>query len=162
MNNLNTQPSELPQDELSLFTFAVFRMNGLMLRNGNRITAAVGQSSARWQVLGRIGFMPQTVAGIARDMGHARQSVQRIADVLQQEGFIRHVENPGDKRTQLLKITSKGETVLTKLYELNDEWTRQIMAKLNADELRQMTDTLHKISNIIECEEDLADAKDKI
>ncbi|WP_156510141.1 hypothetical protein [Paenibacillus macquariensis] len=30
----------------------------------------------------------QTVAKMVRDMGHARQSVQRIADLLESEGLI--------------------------------------------------------------------------
>ena len=70
-----------PNDPLSRFALSIFWINGLLLRNGDRLTRSIGQSSARWQVLGRVGDQPQTVAQIARDMGHARQSVQRVADV---------------------------------------------------------------------------------
>src|SRR5690348_1847867 len=71
-----------PNDPLSRFALSIFWINGLLMRNGDRLTRSIGQSSARWQVLGRVGDQPQTVAQIARNMGHARQSVQRVANVL--------------------------------------------------------------------------------
>ncbi len=62
----------IPDDPLSRFSLSIFRLNGLLMWNGDRITGSIGQSSARWQVLGRVGYQPQTVAQMARDMGHAR------------------------------------------------------------------------------------------
>src|SRR5258708_31229486 len=77
----------IPEDPLSRFSLSIFRLNGLLMWNGDRITGSIGQSSARWQVLGRVGYQPQTVAQMAREMGHARQSVQRLAAVLAKEGL---------------------------------------------------------------------------
>ena len=89
------------------------------MRTGDRLTRSIGQSSARWQVLGRVGDQPQTVAQIARDMGHARQSVQRVADVLAAEGLVVYQENPADRRAQLLALTPQGAEVLKTIYSLN-------------------------------------------
>lgn len=58
-----------PEDPFSYFAIGIFLINGALLRNGNRITKAIGQSSARWHVLGQANFKPQTVAQIARNMG---------------------------------------------------------------------------------------------
>ena len=52
-----------------------------MIEAGEGIVETLGQSSARWQVLGR-AFSSATVAGIAKDIGHARQSTQRVANAL--------------------------------------------------------------------------------
>src|SRR5215475_6585983 len=97
-----------PIDPLSRFALNIFWVNGLLLRTGDRLTRSIDQSSARWQVLGRVGNQPQTVAQIARDMGHARQSVQRVADVLAKEGLVVYQENPADRRAQLLAQTPHG------------------------------------------------------
>ena len=53
----------------------VFRLNGLLLEAGDRITQPVGLSSARWQVLGVVEHEPTPVAHVARIMGLTRQSV---------------------------------------------------------------------------------------
>ena len=45
-----------------------------------------GQTSARWRVLATVEDGPSTVAQVARSWGLARQSVQRVADVLVKEG----------------------------------------------------------------------------
>src|SRR5260370_11849015 len=88
-------------DPLSRFALSIFWINGLLMRTGDRLTRSIGQSSARWQVLGRVGYQPQTVAQIARDMGHARQSVQRVADVLATEGLVVYQKNPAHRRAPL-------------------------------------------------------------
>src|SRR5215207_9086901 len=110
-----------PDDPLSRFSLSVFRVNGLLMRDGDSITRSIGQSSARWQVLGRVGYQPQTVAHMAREMGHARQSVQRVADVLANEGLVIYKENPADRRAQLLELTPHGAQVLAAIYALSDQ-----------------------------------------
>src|SRR5580704_12243179 len=95
---------------------SAFKVNGLIIRAGEGNTNPLGQSSARWQVLGR-AYEPTTVAKIAQDIGHARQSVQRIADVLAAEGLVSYEDNPTDRRARLLKLTSDGAEVLTKIYQ---------------------------------------------
>src|SRR3954470_24310102 len=97
----------MPDDTWSTFALSIFKLNGLLMRAGDGITHPLGQSSARWQVLGRV-FEPQTVAQIARDMGHARQGVQRVADVLVKEGLIVYKDHPTDRRTKFLELTPQG------------------------------------------------------
>jgi hypothetical protein len=70
----------------SILALEVFRLNGILVAVGDTLVAPLGLTSARWQVMGAIaeakGMLP--VAGIARNMGLVRQSVQRIADELAQ------------------------------------------------------------------------------
>src|SRR5437867_1990266 len=67
-----------------------FRLNGQLLSSGDQLTRDLSLSSARWQVMGTVGIAntPLPVAQIARNMGLTRQSVQRIADVLAEEGLV--------------------------------------------------------------------------
>jgi len=125
----------MPDDPLSRFSLSIFRLNGLLMRNGDRITKTIGQSSARWQVLGRVSFQPQTVAQMARDMGHARQSVQRVADILAEEGLVVYKANPADQRAQLLELTPRGAEVLAAIYAEYDAWSQHILTELDAAEL---------------------------
>ena len=142
-----------PNDPLGRFALSIFWINGLLLRTGDRLTRSIGQSSARWQVLGRVGYQPQTVAQIARDMGHARQSVQRVADVLAKEGLVVYQDNPANRRSPLLELTPHGAEMLRTISSLNEEWARHIMTKLNPGQLDEVADALEEIAHILEADE---------
>ena len=143
----------IPDDPLSRFSLSIFRLNGLLMWNGDRITGSIGQSSARWQVLGRVGDQPQTVAQMARDMGHARQSVQRLADVLAKEGLVVYKDNPADQRARLLELTPQGAEILAEIYAQSEEWSRHMMTKLDAMQLAEVSDALDKVAHILETDE---------
>jgi DNA-binding MarR family transcriptional regulator len=104
----------------------VFRVNGDLLAEGNRITRPFGQTSARWQVLGAIRTTPLPVAGIARDMGLARQSVQRTADLLAAEGIVEYVDNPAHRRAKLVRLTPHGKEVLAAISRQQVAWTNHL------------------------------------
>lgn len=123
------------------------------MRTGDRLTQSIGQSSARWQVLGRVGDQLQTVAQIARNMGHTRQSVQRVANVLATEGLVVYQENPDDRRAQLLALTPQGAEVLKTIYSLNQEWAQHIMTRLDPEHLDAVADALEEIASILEVDE---------
>jgi DNA-binding MarR family transcriptional regulator len=90
----------------------VFRLNRLLLDAGDQLTAPVGLSSARWQVLGIVEHGPAHAAEIARAMGLTRQSVQEVANGLEAEGFIEFAPNPQHRRAKLLVMTAKGDAAM--------------------------------------------------
>ncbi|MBA2725123.1 MAG: MarR family transcriptional regulator [Actinobacteria bacterium] len=139
---------EVPDDPLSTFSLSIFAVYGLLMRSGDDVTRPLGQSSARWQVLGRAGYQPQTVAQMAHDMGHARQSVQRIADTLAKEGLVSYSDNPADKRARLVALTAQGETVLAAIYARDQEYSRQLMAELDPEQLVAIAAALEGIARI--------------
>ena len=127
----------------------VFKVNGLIIRAGEGLTNPIGQSSARWQVLGR-AYEPTTVAKMAQDIGHARQSVQRIADILAAEGLVSYKDNPTDRRARLLELTSDGAEVLAKIYQRQVEWSLRIMEQLSPAQLVQIANGLEGIAQVLE------------
>ena len=92
-------------DAASELVVQVFRLNGLLAAAGDAMAEPVGQSSARWRVLAAIEHEPHTVAQIARAWWLARQSVQRVADVLVREGLATYEENPSHRRAKLMLIS---------------------------------------------------------
>lgn len=143
----------MDDDPLSQFSLSIFRLNGFLMRNGDAITKPLKQSSARWQVLGRVGFRPQTVAQIARSMGHTRQSVQRIADTLVREGLVTYKDHPSDRRTRILELTPTGLETLTAIYTQYGAWTRHIMSKLTARQLSQLATALNEVAEVLEADQ---------
>ena len=139
-------------DAWTRFVEALFRVNGLLLEAGEGIARPIGQSSARWQVLGGLGYGPKTVAQMAREIGHARQSVQRLADVLEREGLVGYREKPEDRRTSLLELTPAGMGVLTAIYNRQVEWSNRITKDLATEQLEAVTKALEGIGNLVEAD----------
>lgn len=137
-----------PEDAWSEFVLAVFDVNGLITQAGERISRPLGQSAARWQVLGR-AFQPQTVAEMAAEMGHARQSVQRVADVLEREGLIAYRPHPTDRRTKLVELTPAGHEVLSAIYQRQVAWFADIVSQLSEAKLRELTVSLDQVSRTL-------------
>lgn len=120
-------------EALTQLMLEVFRVNGDLLAEGNRLTNPLGQTSARWQVLGAIR-QPRTVADIARDMGLARQSVQRTADVLASDGLVEFVENPAHRRAKLVRLSPLGERVLAEITARQVEWANALARAVGVSE----------------------------
>jgi DNA-binding MarR family transcriptional regulator len=104
----------------------VFRVNRALLDAGDRVTAPAGLTSARWQVLGVIEDEAVIVAGIARRMGLRRQSVQQTANGLVRDGFARWVDNPDDRRANLLELTPKGKSAMAVVVARHASWANAI------------------------------------
>jgi DNA-binding MarR family transcriptional regulator len=139
---------------VSRLALGVFRLNGTLIATGDALVAPLGLTSARWQVMGAVaearGGLP--VAGIARNMGLVRQSVQRIADELAAEGIFRFAPNPHHRRAKLVQLTERGEALFA---EANRRWLTladALVAALGADDtvraaeiLRAAREHLHQI-----------------
>jgi DNA-binding MarR family transcriptional regulator len=66
---------------------------------------------------GAFGFLrslalmgPLTVPQIAQMRPTSRQRMQRLADDLATEGLVEFIDNPGHRRSKLVRLTRKGET----------------------------------------------------
>ncbi|AFY36750.1 regulatory protein MarR [[Leptolyngbya] sp. PCC 7376] len=125
----------------------IFRLNGLLLAEGDRITEPFGLSSARWKVLGAVAMskMPLTVAQIAKEMGQTRQSVQRIADRMVEGRFFTWAENPAHKRAKLLQLSAFGRQVYQKLDSAQAPWANAAVKQLDLTELEHTLGVLHEL-----------------
>jgi DNA-binding MarR family transcriptional regulator len=124
-------------DALSELVVHVFRLNGLLVSTGDSLAQPAGQTSARWRVLATVADGPSTIAQIARDWGLARQSVQRVADVLVEERYCLYEENPGHRRAQLLRITPPGRRALRTIQAAQRAWADALGAEIGEADLRK-------------------------
>lgn len=114
-----------PKRKLFLdLVLSLFRLNGLLVAEGDRMAEALGLTSARWKVIGVVALANTgvTVPGIARALGQSRQAVQRITDVMEQDGLLRYQDNPEHKRSVLVCLTDRGQEVYTSLRAVQDPW----------------------------------------
>jgi DNA-binding MarR family transcriptional regulator len=100
------------QDLLSAASITTFKLNGQFLALAEELARPAGLTAAWWQLLGAVLGDPLPVAGIAREMGLARQSVQRVADILVERGLAQYRDNPAHRRAKLLAPTAAGRAAI--------------------------------------------------
>jgi DNA-binding MarR family transcriptional regulator len=113
---------------LSAVALDLFKVTSSMLAEGDRLVAALGLTSARWQVLGTIvaAERPQPVAWLARDMAANRQNVQRIVNDLAREAFVNFAPNPHHRRASLVLLTDKGRQAYEQAMALQAPWVDRL------------------------------------
>ena len=131
-------PQRTPAGEiLTTLTMELFRVGSLILNAGDRLAAHLGLTGTRWQILGAIvrAGPPQSVAGIARNLGTNRQNVQRIVNDLHRLGFLTFKANPRHRRAQLVVLTAKGKQAYEAAMKLQAPWVNQVTVGLDLDDL---------------------------
>jgi DNA-binding MarR family transcriptional regulator len=117
----------------------------------SRSPSFAGQTQARWQVMWIAATGRFSVATVARRLGLARQSVQRVADAIVADGLATFQPNPDHRRSPLLILTDVGQTVLDTINNSGSEHNLHQAAVLVPDGiaeprrlLRCYRDALHK------------------
>jgi len=120
----------------------------MVLKHGDHVSGKYQQTSARWRILGNIELCPLTVSQIAKLTGYTRQSIQRLADTLVDEGLATY-ESAIDRRTKNVCITEKGRELLEELADYENEWVACITQRLSVEELTDLTWALEKVKAVL-------------
>jgi DNA-binding MarR family transcriptional regulator len=138
---------------LTALILEAFRLNGRLLAAGDRLTADLGLSSARWQVMGAIEAGALPVAQIARNMGLTRQAVQRVADALAEDGVIEFAANPDHRRAKLVRLTARGEEVLGEVNRRQVAWSNGLADGLPREAIEGALTLLRTLRERLEADE---------
>jgi len=136
-------------DALSRLVVHVFRLDGALTANGDALARPAGQTTARWRVLAAVQGGPMTVAQIARAWSLARQSVQRIADALEQDGLVAYRTNPDHRRAKLVSLTPRGVNALDRIQEAQRVWANELGAEIGAKDLDAAIEVLARLLEAI-------------
>lgn len=138
------------QDLLAGAALTAFRLNGQFLALAEELARPVGLTAAWWQVLGAVLPGPLPVSGIAREMGMARQSVQRIADLLVERGLAEYQDNPAHARAKLMVVTDAGRDAVRRIAPAQRAAAEALVADLGLDRTTEIVSALHDLSAALE------------
>ena len=127
----------------------VIKLEAHFSRAGEAIAAAGGQTLARWLALEMVADGPATVAQIARRMELTRQSVQRVADLLQEDGLTEYMDNPAHRRAKLVRITPRGQTTLRTIQTAQRTWANSVGAEIGEADLRHASDVVDRLTRVL-------------
>jgi DNA-binding MarR family transcriptional regulator len=138
------------QQVMSHVAKTVFHLNGQLLAVAEGLAGPAGLTAARWQVLGTILTAPASVADIARELGLTRQSVQRVADILVEQGLAEYEPNPAHRRAKLLSPTDQGQQAVRRISPAHAAFAERLAAELGFEEFRRMGDALSRLSEALD------------
>ena len=109
----------------------------LLRAEGMRIGVVSPSGEGYWSVLRILKVKgAQTVPQIARYRYVPRQSIQKLANEMLEDGVIELVNNPAHKRSKLLRLTPKGETVFAELSDRIAVLSETLATQGDADQLQ--------------------------
>lgn len=128
----------------------VLRLHGSFTTAGEALAKPAGQTLARWLVLDQCRDAPATVSEIARRLRLARQSVQRVADLLVDDELCLYRANPHHQRAKLLELTAAGRSALYTIDTAQHAWCDTLAAAIGEPMLRRTASALQRITDTVE------------
>jgi len=139
-------------DAATAVVLEIFRVNGLVLADGNRLAVAEGLTAARWQVLGAVALAgrPLTVPQIARRMGLTRQAVQESVNRMLAEALVEARDNLDHRRSPLIGLTELGRRKYTAVDQRQSRWINELAAGLQITDLAAAARVLRDLGDRLE------------
>ncbi|WP_353440684.1 MarR family winged helix-turn-helix transcriptional regulator [Sphingomonas faeni] len=137
--------------DLRELALTVFAANGRLVSAGNELVAHLGLTSAWWQVLAALRYSPTPLAtaSIARNMGLTRQAVQRIVDLLAEQGLVEFQPNPHHRRAKLVALTPAGISAITSAERSVAPIDQAVADRIGAAKIRDAIQTLQAMIAVI-------------
>ncbi|MDF1692386.1 MAG: MarR family transcriptional regulator [Zhongshania sp.] len=76
-----------------------------------------------------------TAQSIAQRMQRDKAQITRVLNELHQEDFISKIDNPADRRSQLLRLTTKGEKIVSQLDTVEQQTRKTMTANISDEEI---------------------------
>lgn len=144
-----TQKSAHEFDALALLVADIFDAAGVLRRDGERTASSAGQTQARWQLMSVVSDGDWTVPMAADRLGTSRQSVQRIANDLIDDGVAALADNPSHRRSPFLRLTDDGRHVLDAITCRAQHRHRALLAKLDGVDLVELRVGLRRLTAVV-------------
>jgi DNA-binding MarR family transcriptional regulator len=135
--------------EITNVLVEVIRLAEYFTRTGEELARSEGQTLARWLVLETLEGGPRPVAEVARCLRLARQSVQRVADLLERDGLVAYETNPRHRRAKLARLTPDGRRVLSRIQRAQREWADRHGAEVGLGDLERAVELLRRMRAIL-------------
>ncbi|UNO38884.1 MarR family winged helix-turn-helix transcriptional regulator [Streptomyces sp. MST-110588] len=139
-------------DAYSALIDQVVRLADVVEAIGNGIARPTGQSLARWQVLAEVEHEAAPIGAIACRLGHTRQAVQRVADLLVEDELACYRPNPAHQRAKLLEVTPPGRAALHRMQAAYTQLALRTTEGLDPERLNLAHETLGELQRRLESE----------
>lgn len=142
-------------DFLTEVMVLVFKLNGQLLKHGDRKVEHLDLTSARWQMLGAIALSPglRTAPQLARKLAISRQGAQKQLNLLVDGELLSQQTNPRNARSPFYQLTDRGRTIYGQAQNLQRDWAQSLAAHLDTQQLDTTRRLLKKLSRTLDTDD---------
>lgn len=98
-----------------------------------------GVTYARMRLLGTLHCNgPQIMSDISEVLGVTRRNVTALVDALEEEGLVRRMPHPTDRRATIIELTEKGAETTEGTYHGHRAGVAALFANLSEDERQEL------------------------
>jgi DNA-binding MarR family transcriptional regulator len=98
-----------------------------------------GLTYARMRLLGTLHCKgSQIMSDISDDLGVTRRNVTALVDALENEGLVRRMPHPTDRRATIIELTPQGVETTNSMYNGHREAVAEVFANISQDERHEL------------------------
>lgn len=98
-----------------------------------------GVSYARMRLLGALHCGgPKIMSGISDELGVTRRNITALVDALEEEGLVRRLPHPTDRRATVIELTDEGGRTMDTLYDEHRRAVAELFAGLSEEDRREL------------------------
>ncbi|EKM22223.1 bifunctional helix-turn-helix transcriptional regulator/GNAT family N-acetyltransferase [Vibrio sp. HENC-03] len=98
----------------------------------------VAHTPVQAHALGEIQLQPLTINQLAQQLNVDKSNASRTVTGLIKLGLVESIENPKDKRSQLVALTEQGQQALSQLDQQQNSFFEQLLTQLDDSEQEQL------------------------
>lgn len=90
-----------------------------------------------------------TISELAEKIHTKSSAVSRTLKSLEEKGLVERQVNKADRRNTYVEVTGPGRDVMKECFEIMDDFSRAVIAKMNADDMERLVgylDELYQVS----------------
>jgi DNA-binding MarR family transcriptional regulator len=98
-----------------------------------------GVSYARMRLLGALHCGgPKIMSGISDELGVTRRNITALVDGLEEEGLVRRLPHPTDRRAIVIELTEEGGQTMDTLYDEHRKAVAELFVGLSEKDRREL------------------------
>jgi DNA-binding MarR family transcriptional regulator len=109
-----------------------------------------GLSYARMRLLGTLHCNgSQIMSNISDDLGVTRRNVTALVDALEDEGLVRRMPHPTDRRATIIELTPQGAETTDSMYNGHREAVAEVFTSLSEDDRHELVRLLGSLRAVL-------------
>ncbi|WP_022850738.1 MarR family winged helix-turn-helix transcriptional regulator [Limisalsivibrio acetivorans] len=147
--SMNRKESELLEKMFAISQY-IFTLNNLLQESGKTVGALSKSGKKIWGLLHILhvnGML--TVPQVARKRAVSRQFIQRLANDLEEEGLVEFIDNPGHKRSKLMRMTPAGLKKYQEILAEIEKTFGELAMQFNLEDADTALNVLEEMSRAI-------------
>ena len=149
----DTEYSERQRESLKLWIELLRYSSKLEQIIDDKLRQNYGQNISRFDVLSQLVRETEsglTVGELAGRLIASKGNITGLLDRMGKDGLIRKQAKTDDRRSYLVHITEKGQSLFDEMAENNALWVEQALKSIDIDHMQEFTQFLNKARNSLD------------